>query len=284
MRNKEKRNNYLEKIWKDNTIFKKCKQCGVEKLLSEFNIDRTSKFGKNTKCKECCKIKKPLDILPEGFKRCFSCKDVLGFENFIKDAQKPDGHRPNCKKCNWIKKHKKLNIPPPPFIPKPKLDFDEKYCPKCKNIKKLKSFDKDITTKSGYCSMCRKCKNKYKLDNAISGVYKITNPNGKIYIGASNNIKNRWSSYKSEHGGKLIKESIETYELKNHKFEIIEECDVEDLNCRERYWQDYYDVLGENGLNRILEACGDKPQIMSEELKNEIRKGVIRYNIKLNSK
>lgn len=28
-----------------------------------------------------------------------------------------------------------------------------------------------------------------------------------------------------------------------HIFTIIEECSIEDLKCKERYWQDFYNVL-----------------------------------------
>ena len=44
----------------------------------------------------------------------------------------------------------------------------------------------------------------------------------------------------------------------NIKFEIIEQCILTQLNERERYWQDYYDVLGINGLNCKLTETKDK--------------------------
>lgn len=34
-----------------------------------------------------------------------------------------------------------------------------------------------------------------KQDNAIIGIYKITSPSGKIYIGQSINIEKRWEKY-----------------------------------------------------------------------------------------
>ena len=45
--------------------------------------------------------------------------------------------------------------------------------------------------------------------------------------------------------------SILKYGIENHNIEIIEECDVEQLNCRERYWQEFYNAIT-NGLNCIL--------------------------------
>ena len=61
------------------------------------------------------------------------------------------------------------------------------------------------------------------------------------------------------------------YGWNNHIFEIIEECDEGELKCRERYWQDYYDVLNqEKGLNCKLTSCGDKKLVHSDETKKKI--------------
>lgn len=84
------------------------------------------------------------------------------------------------------------------------------------------------------------------------GIYKITSPSNKIYIGQSVNIERRFNEYK-----KLYKSNVQLvlyrsflkYGILNHKFEIIEQCKLDELNTRERYWQEYYDVLGKNGLN-----------------------------------
>ncbi len=37
------------------------------------------------------------------------------------------------------------------------------------------------------------------MKNIIVGIYKITSPSNKIYIGCSNNIYKRWSRYKNPH-------------------------------------------------------------------------------------
>ena len=84
------------------------------------------------------------------------------------------------------------------------------------------------------------------------GIYKITNLiNKKVYIGQSTNIKKRWSDYKRLNckGQPLLYRSLKKYGVENHKFEIITECDFENLNKFERYYQDIYNVCGKNGLN-----------------------------------
>ena len=82
------------------------------------------------------------------------------------------------------------------------------------------------------------------------GIYKITSPSNKIYIGQSKDIERRFKGYQNTLIKKQIKlyNSFQKYEVKNHKFEIIEECEFEQLNIRERYWQDFYNCI-ENGLN-----------------------------------
>ena len=89
-----------------------------------------------------------------------------------------------------------------------------------------------------------------------AGIYKIMSPSNKIYIGQSRNLLSREKSYKRKNGYKYqirLRNSIEKYGWKNHVFEVIEECKLEELNKRERFWQDHYDVLGPNGLNCILQ-------------------------------
>jgi group I intron endonuclease len=84
------------------------------------------------------------------------------------------------------------------------------------------------------------------------GIYKITNPKGKIYIGQSTNIEERWEKgHKYNSGsGKKLKNSFKKYGWENHIKEIIEACLVEELSDRETYWIKYYDSY-KNGLNSI---------------------------------
>lgn len=98
------------------------------------------------------------------------------------------------------------------------------------------------------------------------GIYKIISPSGKIYIGQSKNIEKRWKSYKQSKakGQPILYRSFLKYGHINHMFEIIEECELYELNNRERYYQDYYDVL-HKGLNCVLVNTETLPTIISEE-------------------
>lgn len=100
------------------------------------------------------------------------------------------------------------------------------------------------------------------------GIYKITSPSNRIYIGQSVNIYNRWKSYfnnsASNAGQKLLNNSFVKYGIENHIFEVVEECEKKYLNSRERYWQDFYDVLN-GGLNLMLQEAGEKQRVLSKE-------------------
>lgn len=103
----------------------------------------------------------------------------------------------------------------------------------------------------------------------MTGIYKITSPSNKIYIGQSINIESRIKKYIS-HNCKLQKRlyrSIKKYGWDNHFFEIVEQCDKEELNTRERYWQEYYNCIGPNGLNCRITKSNDKTGFMSDESK-----------------
>lgn len=108
----------------------------------------------------------------------------------------------------------------------------------------------------------------------ICGIYKITSPTGKIYIGQGTNILRRFVVYNSLNCKlqKRLYASFQKHGVLNHTFEIIEECLKEDLNCRERYWQDYYNVLGTNGLNCVLTPCPElnKKGEISEDKRNRL--------------
>jgi len=101
------------------------------------------------------------------------------------------------------------------------------------------------------------------------GIYKITSPSDKIYIGQSTNLEKRKDDYIKLRCDKQYKlyNSLQKHGWEQHIFEIIEECSLDQLNEKEIYWGLYYDVLGENGLNLRL---GDANGLCSEETKKKI--------------
>lgn len=103
------------------------------------------------------------------------------------------------------------------------------------------------------------------------GIYKITSPANKVYIGQSINIENRIKKYKYFISKKQTKlyYSILKYGYDNHIFEVIEECSIEDLNERERHYQDLFNCLSD-GLNCRLTTSEDKLGIISKESRQKM--------------
>ena len=95
------------------------------------------------------------------------------------------------------------------------------------------------------------------------GIYKITNQiNGKCYIGQSINIQQRW---KDERCGAFNPSDVEynsiksrafrKYGLNNFTFEILEECETNELNELEALYANLYNSYVPNGYNVAI--CGD---------------------------
>jgi group I intron endonuclease len=103
------------------------------------------------------------------------------------------------------------------------------------------------------------------------GIYKITSPSNKVYIGQTTNYDKRYSAYKNHKCKRQPKlyNSLEKYGFSNHSIELIKECLVEELNYYERYYQEYYDSVL-NGLNLRYTATTDKSGYMSEDSKQKM--------------
>lgn len=108
----------------------------------------------------------------------------------------------------------------------------------------------------------------------MTGIYKITSPTGKIYIGQSRNINRRFRLYKNIDCKGQIKlfHSLTKHGTKNHKFEIIHETSEniskESLNNLElHYWQIYVD----SGVEMLNLTIPGNYRKLSEETKEKLR-------------
>jgi group I intron endonuclease len=101
------------------------------------------------------------------------------------------------------------------------------------------------------------------------GIYKITSPSNKIYVGQSIDIERRFKIYKRLDckGQTKIYRSLIKYGCDNHIFELIEECNIDQLKEREIYWKQYYNSVND-GLNCELFDGGEGPR--SEHTKKKI--------------
>ena len=83
------------------------------------------------------------------------------------------------------------------------------------------------------------------------GIYKITKKeNGKSYIGQSNDIERRIKEHQSKRTRPYpIELAIQKYGKDAFTYEVLEECSLEELDEREKYWIAYYNTYKGFGYN-----------------------------------
>ena len=130
----------------------------------------------------------------------------------------------------------------------------------------------------------------YKLseiapNTIIGGIYKINFPNGKCYIGLSNNIRRRMQDHNQEATRKdrmnlplnnaLVKYGlIEEFEI----LEIIDPNDRKKLAEREKYWIEYYHSnergygynVTEGGEGTSIKGCANPKSSLNEDQFNQV--------------
>jgi len=109
---------------------------------------------------------------------------------------------------------------------------------------------------------------------STSGIYKITSPTGKIYVGEASNLRIRCSYYLTPNRVKkqrAIYNSLVKYGTESHKIEILELCSIEKLLERERYYQELFCSVN-SGLNCYLTPTEYKKKVFSLETKELMSK------------
>lgn len=108
----------------------------------------------------------------------------------------------------------------------------------------------------------------------VSGIYKITNNlNNHFYIGQSINISKRWKEHKRSflygktHSTVLQKAFIK-YGIENFKFEVLEECPVENLDDREVF----YIATLKPKYNMNFGGSGNAGHVVAEETREILRR------------
>lgn len=128
----------------------------------------------------------------------------------------------------------------------------------------------------------------------ITGVYKLTNiTNGKIYIGKSLDIAGRMRFHirdskrvKDKRGQNPLYDAMRENGHENFKLEILEICEPQLLDSRERYYIEHYDATNsEVGYNLTKYAYPFKdPRIKSEahspKIMKEHGKRIREWNLK----
>lgn len=109
------------------------------------------------------------------------------------------------------------------------------------------------------------------------GIYKITNLlNGKCYIGQSKDIEVRWKNhiwrYKyKERDNLFLYQAMRKHGIENFSFEVLQECDEEELNDLEIKYIAQYQSFP-NGYNMTAGGNGHLGRPMTPEGKEALRK------------
>ncbi len=104
----------------------------------------------------------------------------------------------------------------------------------------------------------------------IVGIYKITSPAKRVYIGQSSDILKRINKYKNLNckDQPRLYRSLIKHGVKKHKFEIICQCETNQLDEIEVYYIELYQCFNNNnGLNL---QSGSRNYKISEETKAKI--------------
>ena len=94
-------------------------------------------------------------------------------------------------------------------------------------------------------------------------IYKITNKvNGKSYIGQTRyTIEFRWRQHQHKKDNTYFHNAIHKYGIENFNIEILEECDIKDLNSREIFYIAKYDTF-KNGYNLTIGGDGNRTLLL----------------------
>lgn len=96
-------------------------------------------------------------------------------------------------------------------------------------------------------------------------IYKITNKvDGKSYIGQTRyTIEFRWKQHQHKNDNTYFHNAIHKYGIENFSIEILEKCNIEDLNSREIFYIAKYDTF-KNGYNLTIGGDGNRKLLLDD--------------------
>jgi group I intron endonuclease len=112
----------------------------------------------------------------------------------------------------------------------------------------------------------------------MKGIYKISSPTNKIYIGQSIDIERRFKEYKKLYcmSQRKLYFSLKKYGIEKHIFKILEECTEDMLLERETYWKNFYKVLEFPSLCCRIDGKGGKNSKETNKLISQGNTGISR--------
>lgn len=97
-------------------------------------------------------------------------------------------------------------------------------------------------------------------------IYKVTNKvNGKSYIGQTRyTLEFRWRQHLHKRDNAYFHNAIKKYGAENFSLEILEECDVDQLNSREIFYIAKYNTF-EEGYNLTIGGDGNRKLVLDDK-------------------
>ena len=121
---------------------------GFDEICEQLNVNRVQVNHKA----RTLKIKRPSELIPEGFKKCSECKTIVPISFFNK-------RRAICKPCLKSRANNKED-----------RNIITKQCTDCKEVKEITKFITNNATSSGYGAVCKDCHyEKIRVRNLLGG-------------------------------------------------------------------------------------------------------------------
>ena len=112
------------------------------------------------------------------------------------------------------------------------------------------------------------------------GIYKITNKiNGKSYIGKSVDIEKRFDKHKKYQSekNKVLYKAIKKYGIDNFSFEVIDVCNKEELDGKEKYYIEKFNTFV-SGYNMTIGGDGGDTWSKNKNREKSIKKQKISFS------
>ena len=121
-----------------------------------------------------------------------------------------------------------------------------------------------------------------------SGIYKIENKvNGKVYVGSSCNIKERWQKHRAllrygKHQNSHLQAAWSKYGEDNFVFSIIELCPIDQLLSREQYFIDCLSpAYNQTTIAGKVEMTEERKDKISESVCKSYKEGRLKKSTKV---
>lgn len=110
------------------------------------------------------------------------------------------------------------------------------------------------------------------------GIYRIYHKkSGMSYIGQSIDIKKRIQDHFKNDYRSYIYNSIHKYGVDMFNWEVLEICDISELDCRECHWIESLDTIRPNGYNLKSGGANGRHSESSKQKMSEAHKGKNNY-------